>query len=74
MEGVTFSTLGGDGGAGIFSVLEWIMKDAITAFSISRNNSATFRREYGVPVHRLKSPQAGDAQALQSRVHRVVCV
>jgi len=44
MEGVTFSTLGGGGGAGIFSVLEWIMKDAITAFSISRNNSATFRR------------------------------
>jgi len=36
MEGVTFSTPGGGGGAGIFSVLERIMKGAITAFSISQ--------------------------------------
>jgi len=29
MEGVTFSTPGGGGGAGIFSALEWIMKGAV---------------------------------------------
>ena len=29
MEGVTFSTLGGGGGAVIFSVLEWIMEGAV---------------------------------------------
>jgi hypothetical protein len=43
---------------------------AFPIYHIVEGDGVTFHPEYGVPVYRLKSPQAGGAQVLPSRVHR----
>ena len=47
MEGVKFSTLGGGGGAGMFSALEWIMKGAVWLVLFVYAGYRAEQRSYG---------------------------
>ena len=62
MEGSTFHILGGSGGAGMFSALEWLMKGAVW---LARTFHA---RNYSPPTHTmLTSAQHIDFRGLQQK-------